>query len=521
MREEDLAITDVNGCTPLVYAICQKSIGIVENMIEKNKNIATMRSSALNSRNPVFNNRTPVLHAASLGLNEIARKLYTVTPLDELTRGPNEGRDGAELISLCFYTQSFDIAWNLIQRCPSLTLTTDHFGHSPLNALVGARSAFLCGVRLNFWQQWIYNLIYVKPTAAETSTPTNDLCLNVENPQDDQGDQPGLNVENPQDDQGDQPGLIHSGVNHIYEMKSVHLRTREFLRFMGEHITYDTPKQYMFLQTAIFRAVEQGQVDFIYHLFKVYPGFEIQDGKGKTVLPYAVECRQAKIFNLLLRMLKESGRTLILIPDTFNNSILHSAANLSANLNHIQGAALQMQSELQWFKEVESNLPVMASELMNNTDRMTARELFTKNHKELVKEGEKSMKATATSCTVVGALIVTMMFAAAFTIPGGNIQDKGYPTFLGMLTSRYSEEDFLKSLPTKMIFGLFTLFFSIAAMMIAFSSALILMLDKQSWIVFPTILLATLPIASFVWMQFPLLRDTCISTYGPGKLGQK
>ncbi|KAM1666268.1 hypothetical protein EV1_045038 [Malus domestica] len=120
-----------------------------------------MRSSALNSRNPVFNNRTPVLHAASLGLNEIARKLYTVTPLDELTRGPNEGRDGAELISLCFYTQSF--------------------------------------------------VIYVKPTAAETSTPTNDLCLNVENPQDDQGDQPGLNVENPQDDQGDQPGLIHSG----------------------------------------------------------------------------------------------------------------------------------------------------------------------------------------------------------------------------------------------------------------------------------------------------------------------
>ncbi|CAN6702184.1 unnamed protein product [Malus baccata var. baccata] len=113
MREEDLAITDVNGCTPLVYAICQKSIGIVENMIEKNKNIATMRSSALNSRNPVFNNRTPVLHAASLGLNEIARKLYTVTPLDELTRGPNEGRDGAELISLCFYTQSFGTYINL------------------------------------------------------------------------------------------------------------------------------------------------------------------------------------------------------------------------------------------------------------------------------------------------------------------------------------------------------------------------------------------------------------------------
>lgn len=51
---------------------------------------------------------------------------------------------------------------------------------------------------------------------------------------------------------------------------------------------------------------------------------------------------------------------------------------------------------------------------------MTPRELFTKNHKELVKEGENSMKEIATSCTVVGALVITMMFAAAFTVPGGN-----------------------------------------------------------------------------------------------------
>lgn len=196
---------------------------------------------------------------------------------------------------------------------------------------------------------------------------------------------------------------------------------------------------------------------------------------------------------------------------------------------------------------MESIVPVNAPGLINYTDRMTARALFTKNHKELV-EGEKSMKATATSCTVVGALIVTMMFFAAFTVPGGNTQDKGYPTFLGkklfmvfimsdsislffsitsvmiflgLLTSRYSEEDFLITLTTKMILGLFPLFFSIAAMMLAFSSALILMLDKQSWIVIPVIILATLPIASFVWMQFPLLRDTCIYTYGPGKFDKK
>ena len=46
-----------------------------------------------------------------------------------------------------------------------------------------------------------------------------------------------------------------------------------------------------------------------------------------------------------------------------------------------------------------------------------------------MKEGEKWMKDTATSCTVVGALIATIMFAAAFTVPGGNDQNTGIPMF--------------------------------------------------------------------------------------------
>ena len=65
-----------------------------------------------------------------------------------------------------------------------------------------------------------------------------------------------------------------------------------------------------------------------------------------------------------------------------------------------------------------------------NKNGKKPRELFTESHKELVKEGEKWMKGTASSCTVVAALIVTIMFAAAITVPGGNKQDSGLPTFL-------------------------------------------------------------------------------------------
>ena len=65
-----------------------------------------------------------------------------------------------------------------------------------------------------------------------------------------------------------------------------------------------------------------------------------------------------------------------------------------------------------------------------NKERLTPRELFTKNHKDIRKDGEQWMKEIVTSCTVVDALIVTIMFAAVFTVPGGNDQNNGFPIFL-------------------------------------------------------------------------------------------
>lgn len=105
--------------------------------------------------------------------------------------------------------------------------------------------------------------------------------------------------------------------------------------------------------------------------------------------------------------------------------------------------------------------------------------MFTEEHKKLVEEGEKWMKKTASSCSVVTTVVITVVFAAAFTVPGGN-NNGGIPnflheqtflifavpyalalfssttsllTFLSILTSRYSEEDFLESLPKKLIMG--------------------------------------------------------------------
>ncbi|KAI3950979.1 hypothetical protein MKW98_026433 [Papaver atlanticum] len=112
---------------------------------------------------------------------------------------------------------------------------------------------------------------------------------------------------------------------------------------------------------------------------------------------------------------------------------------------------------------------------------------------------------------IVGALIATVAFAAAFTVPGGNISDSnnvmnGTPIFLGkssftvfavsdalalsssitsvlmflaIYTFRYSEMDFLKSLPEKLIFGLATLFISMVAILVAFGASLLSWLEAD------------------------------------------
>ncbi|XP_068336783.1 ankyrin repeat-containing protein NPR4-like [Pyrus communis] len=298
------------------------------------------------------------------------------------------------------------------------------------------------------------------------------------------------------------------------------------------------------VQTALFKAVEHGNDEFLRQLFTAnILALGIHDENAKSMFQFSIECRQEKVYNFFhefIRIMNVRAESRV---DKFNNTLLHSAARLSppAQLKHIQCAALQMQRELQWFKEVEKIVPAKFLEVVNYTDVMTARDLFTKNHKELANEGERSMKATATSCTVVGALIVTIMFIAVFSVPGGT--KAGYPvflnkrifmvfivadvfslfssttsvvTFLGILNSRYDEDDFLKSLPTKMVIGLFTLFSSMVTMVIAFSSTLFLMLEAKEWIVVPIILLASVPIVSFVWMQFSHLVEIFISTYGAG-----
>nr|GFB22193.1 ankyrin repeat-containing domain, PGG domain protein [Tanacetum cinerariifolium] len=150
---------------------------------------------------------------------------------------------------------------------------------------------------------------------------------------------------------------------------------------------------------------------------------------GHNFIQYSVINRSEKIYNLLYEM-SDHKNIYKTIKDSSGNNLLHLAARLAPTkkLNLISGAALQIQRELQWFQEVERFVCPL-NRIQNNTDDETPEMVFTREHKNLVIEGENWIKKTAESYTITAALIVTIVFAAAITVPGGNNQESGIPVF--------------------------------------------------------------------------------------------
>ncbi|RVW91570.1 hypothetical protein CK203_046208 [Vitis vinifera] len=111
----------------------------------------------------------------------------------------------------------------------------------------------------------------------------------------------------------------------------------------------------------------------------------------------------------------EEKRIVFRAVDNNGNSALHLAAKLSNYQPwHITGAALQMQWEMKWYKD--SMPPHFFTHY--NGSRPTPKEIFTKDHSDLLKEGGKWLNNISSSCSVVATLIATVAFATSATVPG-------------------------------------------------------------------------------------------------------
>ncbi|KAI4354001.1 hypothetical protein L6164_002908 [Bauhinia variegata] len=141
-------------------------------------------------------------------------------------------------------------------------------------------------------------------------------------------------------------------------------------------------------------------------------------------------------------------------------------------------------------------------------------------------EARNWIKDTAQSCSTVAVLVATVVYAAAYSTPGGT-DERGLPKFLGfsnflfftimdsvalgsslasvvmfisILTSPFAIKDFYKSLLRKLSLGFTLLLLSLITTMLAFSATILLtMKEKRNWIL-PLIYSAAalFPVAVFI-----------------------
>ncbi|GKV28720.1 hypothetical protein SLEP1_g37736 [Rubroshorea leprosula] len=541
ISERDLEIIKTNsasgGHTCLSSVAFTGRTHVARCIVQKNRNLLIIESDK---------GFIPVTGACSVGQKEMTYYLYSETPAEVLA--PQNGNHGFRLIRSAIANKMLDICYDLLGRFPSLAVATDKEmqGVSPILALSRQPSAFPSGCRLQLWKKRIYHGLKVKlPT-----TSSGEVRIPV--PQDQY-----LNKKNVRIQVFDRLGglsltlLNFFGIKQIYDLKLTHRYALLILHRMCNHVS-TLKVQHHFdcgVVDAMFEATKQGIVEFVVELLKVSQPLIYYNRDRRHVFMVAIQYRQENIFNRFYGIHEDWKALLLGQVDNKENNTLHVAGEIAPDfqLARISSPALQMQRELQWFKEVEKIVPEWCKEHKNHNGE-TPYEVFSKSHKELVKEGGQWMRNTAESFIIVGTLIVTIMFAVAFTVRGGSDQNTGFPIFLlkrsfmifiisdaisffaastsvlmflGILTSRFAQEDFLVSLPRKLIIGLSTLFISIAAMMISFSAAFLIMLQDRWSAIIPIILMASIPVTLFVWLQFPLLLKIFVSTYTPGIFDKK
>ncbi|KAL7252507.1 hypothetical protein ACSBR1_007135 [Camellia fascicularis] len=447
---------------------------------------------------------------------------------------PFDGESGFRILHQLIISGLYDIALALLRDKPALAFfipekEKDLLDYHSLMAIAQKPSSFRSGASFNFFQNIIS---WCVPLKLENITEHNGCICSV------------YNVKN----------RFHAifckvieifvpCIKHIREKKMVHHEAHELVKFIcDQNVKSNHSSVEKIFSPPLFQAISAGIPEIVEAILGSYPNaIHFRNQKKQSIFHHAVVCRRENVFNLIHQV--EESKTIFLSQwDESKNNVLHLAGYLAPQqqLYLRAGAALQMQRELQWFKEVEKHV-VPRNKEDRNCDKMTPAEVFTHTHKELVKEGEQWMKDKANACSIVATLIATVVFAAAITVPGGNNGD-GHPIFnkrasflifgifdafalfssitsvllfLSILTSRYAEDDFLVTLPWRLIFGLLTLFLSILSTMIAFGATLYLVFGEsyKAWIVIPVFVLPGIPVCLFVLLQSPLLLDMFKSTY--------
>ncbi|KAK9678153.1 hypothetical protein RND81_11G191400 [Saponaria officinalis] len=268
-----------------------------------------------------------------------------------------------------------------------------------------------------------------------------------------------------------------------------------------EIIELEDSKIFSLLQQPLHDAAKLGIPEIIEVIVDIFPSaIWFTDKDNYNVFQLAMLNRQEAVFNLI-QQLTDYKFLVTRFTDDKDNNMLHLVGRLppSNRLSLVSGPALLVQREMQWYKQVEK-LVHSAQRVAKNKAGKTPKMVFTEEHEQLMKDGAKWMKHTASSSAVFATLLATVAFAGGMHVPGGT-DTSGLPyllhqqaftifavadaislvlsifsiiIFLSIIVARYSEDDFHHNLPRKLKLGIGVLFSSIVVMLMAFCVALYL-----------------------------------------------
>ncbi|XP_056166435.1 ankyrin repeat-containing protein ITN1-like [Syzygium oleosum] len=508
-HSEVLEMVDCDGRTALHNAVLCGRIKMIEAIVRCNPKLTQLADNK---------GRVPLAMSAleSSKHKEIAWFLAKNTT-DDGPSHPFSSPSAIDFILNLTYAGHLDITLYLVRQYPHLLTkrSKKYDNRSILDVLARMQSNFRSGTRLNVLEEWIYKCIPEDLNFKTTDEYSNPVPI----------------------------------IKRVHEVKLRHMAAIELAKQVCSAVSsMSTTEITDFFQKRepLYQATIKGISELVKLCIIFFPELIRISPLKKRLTTHAVEFRQERTLRLFLKVSSINKSSFILAPALGESmGIMDEVAQYNPKFHdatNVSGAAFQMQRELQWYKAVEMwVIPSIRSYQFRNGP--TYWDKFVENHNKLLKEGEKWVKHTANSCMLVSTLIATVLFAAAFTMPGGNDDKTGVPLLLGqdsllvfaisdtlglfssvtaillflaILTSRYEPKDFLFSLPNKIIMGLSSLFLSLAFMLVAFAATLTIVLDKRlEWVRIPITLLTCIPVVLFLVLQLPLLYQMIRSTYGP------
>ncbi|RZC48293.1 hypothetical protein C5167_041250 [Papaver somniferum] len=502
MSVEALELKDsYDGNTALHLAVIAGLEDAVKAMVQKHKELTRICNE--NKLNPLLN--------AAIYVNKEHQEIITFL-CDEMKDEPSnfQGHLGAQLICSITRAGLYELAFKLIGRHASLATAQGNDGNTALCVLAEKDISIPTA-----YEESILSFL----TYHRLSTITDEM--------------PSIFLRVLLWFDHKSRGFHHGKRKSKNVLKLAKLIVEKFSDMPGEDV-------YHFFNRSDFlnSATKNGSIDIVNICISKYPDQLWIPQEQRNIFQIAVENRQEKMFDYLYDHMNADEKILTTRPvDSNGGNMLHVAAKIAppSRLNIYSSPVAQMQSEIIWFKKVNKRVP-RAFRSMRNNDRETPQEVFTREHKDLVKKAEAYMIRTAESCLVVAALVATVAFAAAITLPGGTFSDgtdateKGKPVhlqkqsflafmvadavalfssttaillFLSIYIVNHNEGNFKEVLPRTLKRGVGSLILSVLSVVIAFSMAIsIILKDRYIWV--PYLMFAVAAFTFYISLNRPL-----------------